>query len=112
MSGGYYGIYTDNTLIIEKGRQKTMKKGLKLSVVAAAAAAAGAVVFWKKKNCNKCIDSEEDELMDATGDDAFSEVAEVAEDIKEAAKEEAAKVEAKAEEVKEEAKAEEKEEKK
>ena len=74
-----------------------MKKGLKLSVVAAAAAAAGAVVFWKKKNCNKCIDSEEDELMDATGDDAFSEVAEVAEDIKEAAKEEAAKVEAKAE---------------
>ena len=85
--------------------------GLSAAGITSGLAAAGAVVFWKKKNCNKCIDSEEDELMDATGDDAFSEVAEVAEDIKEAAKEEAAKVEAKAEEVKEEAKAEVKEEK-
>ena len=46
------------------------KKGLKISTVAAVAAVTGAVLFWKKKKCNKCMDTEEDELFCATDEDA------------------------------------------
>ena len=52
-----------------------MKKGLKISTVAAVAAVAGALFFWKKKKCSKCMDTEEDELFDATDEEAAGEEA-------------------------------------